>query len=297
MKIATIPLSSCCGCHVGLVNLGEDLLAALAGGALVYSPVLMDAKSIPECDVALVEGGLRNAENTERLRELRAKSKILIALGTCASFGGIPGIGSAFNNEELLERAYGKGFSPEDIPALEPRVSPIDACVEVDFYIPGCPPPPAVLANALTKLLSGAAPERIDLPVCAECRRSARKEIKADIKRTLDERPAPDECLLSQGYICLGSVSRGGCTAACTGVGVPCMGCRGAIDRVLTDRTHGILYDLTRRISHFTGKTEKEVEAKMTDLVHTIYSFSFSVPEMRPKDAERISKLIHRITV
>jgi len=118
LKISTIPLDSCCGCHMALVNLGTELLDILAANVLVFSPVLMDKKSIQPCTVALVEGGVRNHENAENLKELREKADILIALGTCASFGGISGMGSAFTTLELLSNAYGADFSPEDLPVL-----------------------------------------------------------------------------------------------------------------------------------------------------------------------------------
>jgi F420-non-reducing hydrogenase small subunit len=297
IKISTIPLDSCCGCHMSLVNLGTDLLDILAQNVLVFSPVLMDEKSIQPCTVALVEGGVRNHENIEKLKDLRDKADILIALGTCASFGGISGIGSAFTTAELLANAYGTDFAPENLPALESRVTPIDAHVTVDYYIPGCPPPSGILKDTLVSLLSGEKPRRVDLPVCAECKRTVKKHLQPDLKRMADNLPDPDECLLSQGFICLGSVSRCGCGAVCTHAGVPCRGCRGPIDRVFIEPTHGILFDLTRRISHFTGRKVSEIESKLQDSLHTLYQYTLSVPEMRCKDAEHIHRLIHRIKV
>jgi F420-non-reducing hydrogenase small subunit len=297
IKIAAIPLDSCCGCHMSLVNLGTDLLDILSQNALVYAPVIMDQKSFQQCTVALVEGGVRNKENAEKLKELREKADILIALGTCASFGGISGMGSAFSTSSLLANAYGAEFVPEGLPELEPRVTPIDAHVEVDYYIPGCPPPAGILRDTLVSLLSGQKPRRVDLPVCAECKRTVKKHLQAEIKRMADNLPDPEECLLSQGFICLGSVSRCGCGAVCTHAGVPCKGCRGPIDRVFVEPTHGIIHDLTRRISHFTGEKVSDVEARLKDNLHTFYRYTLSVPEMRGKDSEHIHKLIYRIKV
>jgi F420-non-reducing hydrogenase small subunit len=295
MKISTIQLASCCGCHVALINIGTKFIDILSGGNLEFSPVLMDVKSIPKADVALVEGGVRNNENIEKLEEMREKTKTLIALGTCACYGGIPGIGSGFSMIETLAKAYGDDFVPENIPHLEKRVSPIDSIVEVDYYIPGCPPPTDILADAILKIIKGEKPTRIDLPVCAECDRIVKRELSSEIKSTLDTFPDKEECLLSQGYICLGSVSRSGCGAPCTKSGVPCMGCRGPIDRVLVEAKHGILYDLTKRISHFTGKSEEEIREQISDYIHTFYGFTLSMPELRRKDTERVSKLIHKI--
>jgi len=297
LKLSTIPLDSCCGCHMSLVNLGTDLLDILAQNVLVFSPVLMDQKTIQPCTVALVEGGVRNHENAEKLKELREKADILIALGTCASFGGISGIGSSCTTADLLVNAYGPEFAPEDLPALEPRVTPIDAHVTVDYYIPGCPPPTDLLKDTLVSLLSGKNPVRADLPVCAECKRTVKKHLQSELRRMADNLPDPEECLLSQGFVCLGSVSRCGCGAVCTHAGVPCRGCRGPIDRVFIEPTHGILYDLTRRISHFTGKKVSEVESDLKDILHTFYQYTLSVPEMRRKDAEYVHRLINRIKV
>ncbi len=297
MKISTIQLASCCGCHIALVNIGAPLLKVLSGGNLVFSPVLMDVKSISSSDVALIEGGVRNNENVEKLKILREKSKKVIALGTCACFGGIPGIGSGFTMIETLAKSYGDNFTPEDIPRLEKRVSPIDSFVEVDYYIPGCPPPIDILCGTLMNLVNGQSPERVDLPVCAECDRVVKKDLAPEIKRVLDSFPEEEECLLSQGYICLGSVSRSGCGAPCTKAGVPCMGCRGPIDRVFIEPKHGILYDLTKRINHFTGKSEEEIKEKIFDYIHTFYSFTLSMAELRKKDTEKVYKLVRKIEV
>lgn len=297
MKFSTIALSSCSGCHIALVNLGVDLLWILANGELSFSPVLTDAKKISECDVALIEGSVRNNEDLEKLCEMRAKSKTLIALGTCAAFGGVPGLGAAYSTLDLIARAYAEEFAPQDMPVLEDRVLPIDHYVQVDYYLPGCPPPQSILKTTLEKLIAGEKPPRVDLPVCAECRRVVTQQAQVEIKRTVNTIPEPEICLLSQGYVCMGSVSRAGCNAPCTRAGVPCMGCRGPIDRVFTERTHGILHDLTRRISHYTGKSEKEIEKKMPDMLHTLYTFTLAVPEMRRKDSENVRNLIHRIHV
>jgi F420-non-reducing hydrogenase small subunit len=282
---------------MALVNLGEDLLQPLSSGELTFSPVLMDAKKVVECDVALVEGGIRTEENIQFLNELRERSKVLIALGTCAAFGGIPGLGSAHATMDLLLASYKADYRPENSTLLVPREEPIDAYAYVDYYIPGCPPPLPILRSTLTHLFNGKEPPRVDLPVCAECKRIANSEVQREIKRTLNTVPEKEECLLSQGYICLGSVSRGGCEAPCTQAGVPCLGCRGPIDRVFTEQTHGILYDLVRRTSHFTGMSEKEVEEKLDDVLHTFYAFTLPVKEIRKKDREKTWALIHRIEV
>ncbi len=297
MRVSLISLSSCSGCHLSLLALGPDLIATLSENALSFGPILMDSKAIVPSDLALVEGCVRNNQDVEELREIRGKVKTLVAFGTCASFGGIPGLGSAFSTAELLREAYGPDFAPEDLPVLEPRAVTVDHCVPVDYYIPGCPPPHAIVKDAIAKMLAGQAPSRVDLPVCAECGRIATRHTQSEIRRLADQAPEPKECLLSQGFICLGSVSRSGCGAVCTETGSPCWGCRGPIDRVLVEPTHGILFDLTRRISHFTGKSREQVQQQLPDMLHALYSFTLSTAEMRRKGAEAIHDHIQRIRV
>jgi F420-non-reducing hydrogenase small subunit len=206
-------------------------------------------------------------------------------------------MGSAFRVLEILATAYDHDFTPENIPALTKRLSPIDSHIDVDYYLPGCPPPPDLLKNAVDMLLTGQDPPRYDLPVCADCDRIAGERIDAPVKRTGNTFPDPEECLLSQGYICLGSVSRSGCGAPCPHAGVPCLGCRGPIDRVFIEPTHGVFYDLVRRVSHFSGKSEEEVKEHLTDTLHTLYGFTLSVPDLRKKDTEDVYNVIRRITV
>jgi F420-non-reducing hydrogenase small subunit len=297
MKVATYQLTSCCGCHIALVNLGTQVLDLLSAGQLVFSPVLKDVKEIEACDVAIIEGSVRNEENLDVLSEIRNQADTLIAFGICACFGGVPGLGSAFQVLEIITEVYDIDFTPENIPGLTQRLSPIDSYVEVDYYLPGCPPPPDLLKNSIEKLLTGQDPPRYDLPVCADCDRVVKKKLDATINRTANSFPDDEECLLSQGYICLGSVSRSGCGAPCPHAGVPCMGCRGPIDRVFTEPTHGIFHDLTRRLSHFSGKPEEEVITNLKDLLHTLYIFTLSVPDLRQKDTDEVSNLIARIRV
>ena len=209
----------------------------------------------------------------------------------------MPGLGAAFSNPDLLNEAYPAGFARTDLPELTNRTAPLDVYVEVDAYLPGCSPPLDIIKGTLVSLLTGQTPERHDLPVCAECPRSAAKGAPSQLKRIIGEIPEDDICLLTQGYVCLGSVSRAGCNAPCTTAGIPCLGCRGPTDRILTDKSHGVIHDLVRRISHFTGLSPEAIEAQVHDQVHVLYMYTMSVPEMRLKQRENVSKLIHRISV
>jgi F420-non-reducing hydrogenase small subunit len=294
-KIATACFASCTGCHMALAEPEVGFVDLLPSIELVFSPVLMDSKQIHDADLVMVEGSIRNEEDLRLLREARAAAKTLIALGTCACFGGVPGLANMTTVEQLTTGVYDRDSLGDGVPALNPRLLPVDSYVEVDYYIPGCPPPVAHLANILKALLAGDKPPRIDTPVCSECRRTAGPEPLADLARPFTREPLLDKCLLVQGLPCLGSVTRGGCGAACTHANVPCSGCRGPTDHILLESRHGVYRDIVYRISHLLEMPVKEVEKKLSDIPHILYAYSLASPSLRRKDAERVSRWVYRI--
>ena len=242
IRMATEWFATCAGCEIALLDLGEKLIDLFEKCEIVYSP-LVDAKEIPnDIDLALITGAVRNEEEREKAKELRERSKILIALGSCACFGGVPGLANLSENRELFEKVYMKtkstvnpeGVIPaEDVPAFEDRVYSLDQVVKVDHCLPGCPPPTDMIAEALFNMLSGKKPELAKKNLCDECPLE-REEKKIDrIKRSTEGVPDPKKCLLDQGYICLGPATRAGCEAACINVRMPCRGCLGPTDEVL----------------------------------------------------------------
>jgi F420-non-reducing hydrogenase small subunit len=295
MILSTLCLGSCSGCHISLLGLGEDLLSVLNHLEIVFSPLLMDQKNAQPCDLGIVEGAPRNEDDVKHLKELREKAKKIIAIGSCACYGGITGLANLTSAEGILAEAYQS--APGKTPKLQPRIYPLDHFITVDWYIPGCPPLPNVLAEALIALINGKEPPHHNLPVCAECKRKAEIKINEKFVRSIEKVPEPNECLLSQGYICLGSVTRGGCEATCTKAGLPCLGCRGPADRVLSEPGHGIYRDLTRRRAHLLRMSERDVEKGIYDLAHTLYLFTLSSPTMRAKRMEKVADVIHRITI
>ncbi len=160
-RIATVWLCGCSGCHMSFLDLDEKLIDLAGVADIVASPVA-DVKDIPDCDVGLVEGGVANEENLHVLKAIRAKAKVLVSLGDCAGFGCVPMLRNQFPMEEVLDRAYvdaesnAMGAVPqEEVPALLPKVKPIHEWVKVDAWIPGCPPSPAAIWNAVSALLTG----------------------------------------------------------------------------------------------------------------------------------------------
>ncbi|MBA2853877.1 F420-non-reducing hydrogenase small subunit [Methanococcus maripaludis] len=287
VKIATTWLACCSGCHISLVDLHEDLLKVLEQVELVHSPVLMDVKEIPDdIDVALIEGGIRNEENLHIAQEMRKKAKIVIAFGTCAVYGGVPGMGNLHSNEALLEKAYKTTFSTkneegiipsEDVPELTSRVKPLADVIDVDYILPGCPPKPELIAEVLTSLLEGKTPQLTTKNMCEVCPREKSKEgvsIGA-IKRNYEGTPDPKKCLLEQGYLCMGIATRASCGAICPTAGVPCTGCYGPTDKVV-DQGAKMVSALASdyKIDEDRTMDPNELPKQILDKVGSFYKFT-----------------------
>ena len=232
VKILLLGLSGDTGCQIAAVGLHEKLLAILKANELVYAPTLMDAKEIPaKIDVAIIEGGVRTEHEVEVAKKIRERSGVLITLGSCACFGGIPGLANLQPGDELLGKVYSqKGTVPNETPAVDrmlPKQQPIGDYVKVDFKIPGCPPEMNDIATILTTLLNGGTPELSKTDVCELCRRERLGEYSKKLKRMYEEVADPKRCFLEQGFLCMGPATLGGCGAPCPHAGMPCDGCRG----------------------------------------------------------------------
>ena len=239
VRLATIALMACAGCHVSLTAMSAKLVEVLKSVELVHSYILMDAKHIPDnVDVGIVEGGLKTSHDEEVVKELREKAKILIAVGDCACFGGVPGLVNIYRLDDSFKAAYidnpttVEGFRPtKDLPETRPQALPISEIVKVDYMVPGCPPRETTLESVLTTLLSGGTPSLSSQSVCDECPRKKTGEKPEAIRRLHEGTPDPDKCLLEQGYLCMGPVTRAGCGAACVRAGVTCDGCYGSAEQ------------------------------------------------------------------
>ena len=162
VKLATVWFSGCSGCHMSFLDLDERLVELAQKVEVVYSP-LVDMKEFPDgVDVTLVEGAVGNAEHLEMLREIRRKTKILVALGDCAVTGNVPSMRNPIPREDVLRAVYGEGEVPGldegEVPRLLPQALPLAMVVPVDGFIHGCPPPADRIWKFIRKLLSGEAP-------------------------------------------------------------------------------------------------------------------------------------------
>ena len=242
VTVATTWLQSCSGCHIALLDMHEELLDILKLLDIKYSPII-DVKKVPEVDIGIVEGAVANEDNEKMVKIFREKAKTIIALGTCACFGGIPGLRNLYKLEEVLRRGYvdtestidGLIPSSPDIPPLLDYVKPVNQVIKVDYYIPGCPPLSSVIKDSLMAIINGEEPEVKTRNLCEECDRKKEKMLVASRDFVTDTVLSPHEldhidteiCFLEQGVLCMGPATREGCGTRCIKGNMPCRGCMG----------------------------------------------------------------------
>ena len=170
LKIATVWLGGCAGCHMSFLDLDEFLIELAGKVDVVYSPIA-DVKEFPEgVDVCLIEGAVCNVDNLELLHKIRARSKVLVSFGDCAVTGNVPAMRNQFgidNADNVLQRAYvdNAQFNPVKptadgiVPALLKKVQPVHEAVFVEFYLPGCPPPADRIKALMVQVLEGKPPK------------------------------------------------------------------------------------------------------------------------------------------
>ncbi len=264
VKVASEWLNSCSGCEVAILNLGETLLTVLPQLEFVHIPVLMDHKyfgqkgdgdlhhlDIPKATVGLVSGGIRTQEHLEVAQAMRAACDVIVALGTCATHGGIPALINLYEPQDLMERYYRTSETtdphpdPADavLPPLLPRTFSLDEKIKVDIYLQGCPPHPDLIAEAIVALLEGREPHLPTKSVCDTCPtlREGKGKLKKMQRFTHNAHYDPAQpisqmhCLLEQGFQCMGPVTRAGCAGLsgeapqCIRARVPCQGCYGPV--------------------------------------------------------------------
>ncbi|MEM3045957.1 MAG: F420-nonreducing hydrogenase [Candidatus Bathyarchaeia archaeon] len=231
-RLVTVGLASDAGCHMVLVNLHETLMEIAGRVDIVHSYLLTDEKTIPNrAEIGLVEGGVRTVHDEELAREVRSRCQTVVAFGSCAAFGGVLGLANTAGLAELQREVY--GVPPTvGVPAALPTVRPVSQVIDVDYVIPGCPPEGSETVALLTALVKGEEPQLPVKNVCYECKKQQRRTYTSELRRLGQPLLDPRQCLLEQGYLCMGPATRSGCKARCLEMDVPCEGCRGPSDRV-----------------------------------------------------------------
>lgn len=310
LRLAVYWTGSCGGCDVSVLELGVGLLDVLAHVEIVFWPALSDAKrrdlealAPRSIDVALVNGVVRTKENREMVEILREKSKLLGAYGACAHLGGIPALANKTNG--VMELVFGPGHqpasplpeAPEDAPPpLLSRALPVEEVVPVDFVVPGCPPPAGLIAQFFRAALAGEIqPGQVfaqEKALCEECSRTREERRITKIVRPHEAQPDPEKCLLDQGIICLGPVTRGGCQAACPTAAMPCTGCLGPTPKA-GDPGLAMLSALASLVrageeGEAAFPEEDRILDELVDPIGTLYKFTFAkYGWARPRPAVR----------
>lgn len=251
VRVGIMGLTGCSGCQCEILNC-EDAIGKLVGKVeFSYFPLAQDVNDFSEFDILFVEGSVSTNLDKEKLIEGRKRTRILVAVGTCACYGGVQ---SQRNDEapleEMLKAVYGE--KKLEIEVFKPM--PLSDIVKVDYELPGCPLDKRQFVYTVASLLNGVEPFFPKIPVCHECKLSE------------------NECLLLQGIPCQGPVTFSGCGAPCTSTGVGCQGCRGNCDFPNFDEIVSIYKDIglsfedsVRFLKIFRGKTMPQLKERVTD--------------------------------
>jgi F420-non-reducing hydrogenase small subunit len=264
-RFAVLQLSGCSGCEVALLN-AEEWIDQFD---LEYMTLVMSAYDVPEVEVLLVTGGVRTEEDLYKLRRSVQRADEVIAVGTCAISGGVANLGHRSEVREVF-LAYAERIH---LPDLLPKCRPVDTVVEVDRYLPGCPPTPELFMAVLRKSID----IKIAKSVCQECGLKKVREMRPTHLLGFQQGEVqPNVCLINQGYLCIGTSTRGGCRALCTLAGYPCVGCRGPSDAFIEKESQVWFSSIHRVFLHMTDIPEEEIEATLRSPQLSLFLFQFA---------------------
>ncbi|AEA47569.1 NADH-quinone oxidoreductase subunit B family protein [Archaeoglobus veneficus] len=305
-KVALYWCASCGGCEEAVVDLAEAILDVVEKVDIVFWPVAMDFKREDvealedgEIVASFINGAIRFSEHVEMVELLRKKSKLVFAFGACACFGGIPGLANCCSSDEIFDYVYRDSptvVNPDDVrptpgceacnvrldvPEFLDECKALDEVIDVDYYIPGCPPSVNIIVDAFTALLEGNLPPKGSVlasqkSVCHDCRLNETKPEKIlikEFKRVWEAEPEPDKCLLAQGFLCLGPVTRGGCGALCVGGNMPCTGCFGPLDGVMDYGAKALSY-IASIVDSMDEEEIDRILEKIPDPLGLFYKYS-----------------------
>ena len=242
-RVAIFDFACCEGCQLQLYNLEEELLDLLGLIEPVEWREAMSDQS-DRYDIAIIEGSITRPADEERLKAIRARAAVLVALGACATIGGVNKLKNLFPLDEVRRTVYGGAAGMEHLATYPAKA--VGEVVKVDAHIHGCPIDRVEFARILRALLTGQAPAVPNYPVCVECKK--RENV----------------CRYEYNEVCLGPVIRAGCNAACPSAGFWCFGCRGPVDdpnvnaaRDVMERYGKTPADLAGRLQLFNAVPEK----------------------------------------
>jgi F420-non-reducing hydrogenase small subunit len=307
-KLAFYWAASCGGCEITIAELGMRLVEAGELVDIVLWPCVMDFKYSDvealkdgEIDICFFNGAIRSSENEHFAKLLREKSKVLVAFGSCSNTGGIPGLANFYDADSILERVYdtcvslddSRGTRPAtstelsegevDIPIFYDQVKTLAQTVDVDYFMPGCPPVVDQVWNVLQVALAGQLPPKgstigvdgkTNCDVCTREKGQSGKRIK-EFKRHHEVELDPNKCFLTQGIICCGPATRAGCGLPCLDGNMPCRGCYGPPDGV-DDQGAKLLSALAALIEVDDPDELSAILGSVVDPTGVLYSFGLA---------------------
>jgi len=316
LKLAICRGATCSGCDIAVLDIHERILTVLEHADIVYAPTIMDAKhkdleamADGEIDVCLFHGAVRDSENEHLAKLMRKKAKILVAYGACACFGGIFGLANVTNKDEIFEEVYKNTASTDNkdfvtpqpeykdkegheltLPELYDDVFALDDKVDVDYFLPLCPPVPDQTMTAINAIVSGKLPPKgatiaSDKTLCSECDRKKEDTRKIDkIYRPHEVELDQEKCFLDQGVLCMGPATRAGCATICITGNVPCRGCNGPTKEAFDQG--GNMLNLVATIfgveqEDLTEEEVKKLFKQIKDPLGTFYRFTLPKSMLR----------------
>jgi F420-non-reducing hydrogenase small subunit len=291
-KIALYWAAACGGCDVAVLDTNEKILDIANLVDIVFWPIALDFKyhhvramADKSIDLCLFNGAIRSTEQEEIARLLRNKSKVMVAFGACACFGGIPALANFTDRAEILQRVYLEAPSNSneagtiplthtkvaegelELPELFDTVLTLAQVVEVEYFVPGCPPPVDLILKLVDLYATGKLPPvgaviASDKTCCDECDRKKEEKKITRIYRPHEIKTDPEKCLLEQGIICCGPATRGGCGLRCVKANMPCRGCFGP--------PAGVVDQGARLVSAIATVYQGEGEAEIKKMVEEI---------------------------
>lgn len=306
-KVAFYWCSSCGGCEETVVDLEEKVLDVVAAVDIVFWPCVLDPKysdveAMQDGEIALsfINGAIQTSDQVHAAELLRKKSGMVVAFGSCSSLGGVPSLANLKNKKEIFRRSYLESptnVNPDGtIPQTETKVNgykltlpeyfetvyKLDDIIDVDYYMPGCPPTAANLADAVGAVLKDKLPPKgsVLLPDKVLCTSCDRNETKPDnitiseLKRITEVKVEPDTCMLVQGVICMGPATRDGCGYPCVRGNMPCTGCFGPVSNA--DQGARIIASLGGVLEAEEDKDIAKMIDGIVDPAGTFYRYSIA---------------------
>jgi len=322
LKLGFYWAASCGGCEIAVLDINEKILDVVKIADTVFWPVAMDVKykdveAMPDkyMDICFFNGSVRTEEQEHMAKLLRQKSKTLVAFGSCAQEGCVPGLANLHDRKEIFDKVYLESKSIANPKRIVPKtetevkegklklpkfydtVKTLDQTVDVDYYLPGCPPPVKLIATAVEAIANNQLPPKGSVlaplkSVCDECPRKKDNKKISKIYRVYEKIPEPEKCLLEQGIICMGPATRSGCGAQCLTVDMPCTGCGGPCPNspeqgaAMISAVASIL-GLEGETEHYSQEDVDNLMNQIKDPLGTFYMYSLPSSILKRKVMEK----------